>query len=265
MRKLLLGLIGLLFAIPAVADLDPCRNLFDSTPYKTGYYINESGVEQSANVEQYIIRQAVVQPGTQYTLSFVVTQAGYTQRYHAYDANDNWLSQVAAVGGSEVVGTKVIKTFTTPANTKYIRQGGRSQSEYQLELGSTATEYVPYCANPIKIATTKYNAARFSPVVTELNDTIATIRSVVTNTINQTKAIADLQATKQTRPNENCPAGKKCLLVEDNDGTPHWYEIIESASRLPDGFKELEYIESTGTQYIDTGYSNINAEENTYD
>jgi len=81
----------------------------------------------------------------------------------------------------------------------------------------------------IRIATTAYNSARFSPVVTELNTTIATIRSVVTNTINQTKAIADLQATKQTRPNEQCPAGKKCLLVEDNDGTPHWYEIIENA------------------------------------
>ncbi len=82
---------------------------------------------------------------------------------------------------------------------------------------------------PIKIATTAYNSAHFSPVVTELNTTIATIRNVVTNTINQTKAIADLQATKQTRPNENCPAGKKCLLVEDNDGTPHWFEIVENA------------------------------------
>ncbi|MBQ7244877.1 MAG: hypothetical protein IJS34_00700 [Alphaproteobacteria bacterium] len=105
----------------------------------------------------------------------------------------------------------------------------------------------------IRIATTAYNSARFSPVVTELNDTIATIRSVVTNTINQTKAIADLQATKQTRPDENCPAGKKCLLVEDNAGQPHWYEIIENAYGLPNGYTALEYIESTGTQYIDTG------------
>ncbi len=86
-----------------------------------------------------------------------------------------------------------------------------------------------YCANQIKIATTAYNSARFSPVVNDLSDTIATIRDVVTNTINQTAAIADLQATKQTRPNEQCPAGKKCLLVEDNDGTPHWFEIVESA------------------------------------
>ncbi len=120
---------------------------------------------------------------------------------------------------------------------------------YVYNSGSQITA----CITPIKIATTAYNSARFSPVVTELNDTIATIRSVVTNTINQTKAIADLQATKQTRPDETCPAGKKCLLVEDNDGTPHWYEIIESANRLPNGYTELEYIESSGTQYIDTG------------
>ena len=93
-----------------------------------------------------------------------------------------------------------------------------------------------------------------------MNDTIATIRSVVTNTINQTKAIADLQATKQTRPDENCPAGKKCLLVEDNDGQPHWYEIIENAYGLPSGYTALEYIQSRGAQYINTG---IYATQNT--
>ncbi len=93
----------------------------------------------------------------------------------------------------------------------------------------TAGPVVP--ENSIKIATTAYNSARFSPVVNDLNTTIATIRSVVTNTINQTAAIADLQATKQTRPDENCPAGKKCLLVETEENgviVPHWYEIVES-------------------------------------
>ena len=105
----------------------------------------------------------------------------------------------------------------------------------------------------IHIATTAYNNAQFNPVVNDLNTTIATIRDVVTNTINQTKAIADLQAKKQTRPDEQCPAGKKCLLVEDNDGVPHWYEIIENVYGLPAGYTPLEYIEATGTQYIDTG------------
>ena len=83
----------------------------------------------------------------------------------------------------------------------------------------------------IKIATTAYNTAQFNPVVTDLNSTIATIRDVVTNTINQTAAIADLQAKKQTRPDEQCPAGKKCLLVETEENgviVPHWYPIIEA-------------------------------------
>ncbi len=135
----------------------------------------------------------------------------------------------------------------------------------QYAAGTPVTVYYPLatpveedwaaeqCSFPIKIATTAYNAARFSPVVTELNNTIATIRSVVTNTINQTKAIADLQTTKQTRPDEQCPAGKKCLLVEDNDGQPHWYEIIEKYSRLPDGFTELESITFPVGTYIKTG------------
>ena len=112
---------------------------------------------------------------------------------------------------------------------------------------------ISYCAPGVKIATTAYNTAQFNPVVTDLNSTIATIRSVVTNTINQTKAIADLQAKKQTRPDEQCPAGKKCLLVEDNNGTPHWYEIIENIYGLPTGYTALEYIQSDGNSWIDTG------------
>jgi hypothetical protein len=106
----------------------------------------------------------------------------------------------------------------------------------------------------IRIATTTYNNAQFNPVVNDLNTTIATIRDVVTNTINQTKAIADLQAKKQTRPDEQCPAGKKCLLVEDNDGTPHWYEIIENVYGLPAGYTPLEYIQSDGASYLIVPY-----------
>ena len=123
---------------------------------------------------------------------------------------------------------------------------------YPLEEPVEETIGTQWCEY-IKIATTAYNTAQFNPVVTDLNTTIATIRSVVTNTINQTKAIADLQAKKQTRPDEQCPAGKKCLLVEDNDGVPHWYEIIENVYGLPAGYTPLEYIQSDGNSYINTG------------
>ena len=104
---------------------------------------------------------------------------------------------------------------------------------YPLKEASYYTEDWPssYCQPSIKIATTAYNAARFNPVVTDLNSAVATIREIVTKTINQTAAIASLQADKQTRPEDACPAGKKCLLVEtEEDGVivPHWFPIIEA-------------------------------------
>ena len=111
----------------------------------------------------------------------------------------------------------------------------------------------------IEIATTKYNETAFSPLNTALANAISVVDTVVSNTITQAASIATLQAQKQTRPNdiaddnEKCPAGKKCLLVEDASGIPHWYEIVENAWDLPVGYTQLQYIESTGTQYIDTG------------
>jgi hypothetical protein len=120
------------------------KNLFDSTPYKTGYYIDANGQEQAAVQlqDEYIIRQAIVQPSTTYTISFVGTIANYTQRFHAYDKNGDWILQIMSRAASP--GETVTYTFTTPANCKYIRQGGRSQSNYQIELGSTATTYESY-------------------------------------------------------------------------------------------------------------------------
>ncbi len=105
----------------------------------------------------------------------------------------------------------------------------------------------------IRIATTAYNTARFNPVQTDLDSAVATIREIVTKTINQTAAIASLQADKQTRPEDACPAGKKCLLVEDNNGKPHWFPIIENICGVPSGYTCLDYIQASGTQYIDTG------------
>ena len=209
--------------------LDSCRNLFDKNTItiEDGYYTAE-GEFRSSTTTRHTVEYIKVLPNTTYTISgHLNNQTESKGVVYCYDNDKNFVYRFSSTGA---IGNY---TFTTPANCSYVRfqvyNNYYDKDTIQLEKGSTATEYVPYCANPIKIATTAYNSARFSPVVTELNDTIATIRDVVTNTINQTKAIADLQATKQTRPDEQCPAGKKCLLVEDNDGQPHWYEIVESA------------------------------------
>ena len=128
------------------------KNLLDSTPIKTGYYIDGNGVEQYAtnDPEQYHIRQGKVMPSTQYTVSFKATNSGYTQRFHAYTADGTWISQVAAIDSSGADPYKSAN-FTTPANCAYIRQGGRDQSEYQLELGSTPTAYEPYTAQTASV------------------------------------------------------------------------------------------------------------------
>ncbi|MBQ7244808.1 MAG: hypothetical protein IJS34_00320 [Alphaproteobacteria bacterium] len=224
-------------------EMDPCRNLFDGGIYARGQWNNDGEWLTTQSATRIVGSLVPITPNTTYTMKINNTSDDVVFWNYAYfDANKNWLGNRTTNNETTFSGTTE-KTFNiTDANARYfapivaVNDGITNISDtmfanahLQLELGSTATEYVPFCANAIKIATTAYNSARFSPVVTELNDTIATIRDVVTNTINQTKAIADLQATKQTRPDETCPAGKKCLLVEDNEGQPHWYEIIESA------------------------------------
>ena len=142
-----------------------------------------------------------------------------------------------SVAGQTMTTAPVIQNNGTIATTiRTLLQNGQTLVSNSLELG-------------IKIATTAYNTARFNPVINDLNSTVATIRDIVTNTINQTAAIASLQADKQTRPEDACPAGKKCLLVETEENgviVPHWYPIIENIYGLPTGYTALEYIESTG-------------------
>ncbi|MBP9999436.1 MAG: hypothetical protein KBT14_01930, partial [Proteobacteria bacterium] len=88
-------------------------------------------------------------------------------------------------------------------------------------------EFIAGPVAEIKIATTKYVDEEFAAAEAKLATTVQTIESVVSRTITQTGQIATLHETKQTRPDESCPANMKCLLVQDEDGAPHWYPIIE--------------------------------------
>jgi hypothetical protein len=219
--------------------LNPCRNLFD------GEYISVSSGQKAENKNPFYVT-----PGKKYTISWSGSTPPAVNLY-AYGSNDTLLYSWTSSSGTAPYFSDSHNawyngaTFTVPENVVRLRfntfgsMSAAAQASWaaslQIEEGSTATTYVSYSAschntNAIKIATTAYNTARFSPVMTDLNTTVATIRSVVTNTINQTAAIADLQAKKQTRPDEQCPAGKQCLLVEDNNGVPHWYEIVDCSA-----------------------------------
>ncbi len=122
-------------------------------------------------------------------------------------------------------------------------------------------DFVAGPAVPIKIATTRYNEEQFKPVKTDLSAAVNAVEYVVSNTMSQAQAIDQIANEKQTRPDEGCPA-KYCLLVEDEDGTPHWYPIAGAngvAHNLPAGYTELQYIEGNGTQYINnTGLTGFN-------
>ncbi|MBP9999696.1 MAG: hypothetical protein KBT14_03335 [Proteobacteria bacterium] len=132
-----------------------------------------------------------------------------------------------------------IVDYTTENRDSVIAKA-KSYLAQQYANGTPLTVYYPlanevvedwsattYCAEPIKIATTKMVDEEFAAAEAQLAATVQTIESVVSRTIAQTGQIQILQDTKQTRPDESCPANMKCLLVQDEDGTPHWYPIIE--------------------------------------
>jgi len=277
MRKILSLILGLLWALPAFADLDPCRNLFDKDSlYNINLPLSRNGFFPSGNGNPSSLPHAYTyflktKPNTTYTIS-MATPGDRLNIYgiktivnpldYSIESPLNFDYSLGSAPDDRNSNAPV--SFTTYDNTKMVAiyySLYKEPTDLQIEEGDTATEYVPYCEK-IKIATTKYNESAFSPLNTALQNAISVVDSVVSNTITQAASIATLQAQKQTRPaddpsdannTENCPAGKKCLLVTDTAGIPHWYEIVESILRTD--YTELEYLRSDGRAYINTNYS----------
>ncbi len=161
----------------------------------------------------------------------------------------------------------LVKTTTATDNVyQLVKRDSDGVIGYYCATGTNAGDFVPAFGameyNQIKIATTRYNEESFAPVKTDLSAAVDAVDDVVSRTMTQAQAIDTIATTKQTRPDEGCPA-KYCLLVEDEDGTPHWYPIAGANGVeyvLPAGYTQLEYIESNGSQYINTG---IYATQNT--
>ena len=237
MKKILGLVVGLLFTLPSFAtDLDLCRNLFDGQIEQGGISHANGTLAPSSTKRLYSVNFIDIQPNTSYALSAVVTEKIKQGMIFFYDNNENFIG----MGSNNWVNLPF--SATSPANA-YKARFVLTQSDegtiltpsdaqnVQFEQGSTATEYSAYCP-PIKVATKKYNDTAFSPVVTALNSAISTIKTVVTNTINQAAAVSALQTGKQTMPNASatngtCPNFRQCLLVEGADGTPQWFVITD--------------------------------------
>ncbi len=122
-----------------------------------------------------------------------------------------------------------------------------------LEHGDVANAYV--APTPcIRIAGTKIAAAAFERADAVRARLVNVVDHVVSQTITQAGRIATLQTEKQTRPAddptdannaENCPEGKKCLLVTDENKTPHWYEIFDPIHWFLDAF----FVKNPNGQY----------------
>lgn len=115
-------------------------NLYNPATRTTGYYISTTGV-MTTESNSYYSALIPVQPNTAYVYSGI-SKVG-NKRLHAYDSNGDWIEQINYT--NVAAGLPFSTTGTTPNNCKYVRiSGNQSDTEVQLEQGSTATTYMPY-------------------------------------------------------------------------------------------------------------------------
>jgi len=225
--------------IPAKRDSDGVLGMYDlmdSNPV-TAFHTNAgSGTFTAgpATCRNLFDKNAVTANGDGVSLSdYIPVVAG--QPYYIGNRGDVALLKEYNAGKQRIQDLYLGGHDYTPSvNTAFVRLNVSNSylDTFQFEAGSTATDYVPFCSAEIKIATTSYNDAAFAPVEQALESAVTTIKDVVANTIVQADAIQNLQDTKQTMPdasgtNGTCPRFRQCLLIETDDGTPQWFQIID--------------------------------------
>ena len=192
------------FVVPARAD-DACKNLFDISQSATTERVSASLVWQRYNIvipnfyqgDWFAKHVSNVSPGTYISSHGVIVYDG--NNIYRYNPNTPFtLNTISEIW------------FFRPSND------WGNVLHVQLEKGSTATDWVPY--NPscwgIKIATTAHNAAAFESVEQSLNATVSTIRDIVTNTINQTAAIAQIASDKRPARMKAVPLAKNVYWLK---------------------------------------------------
>ena len=186
----------------------------------------------------------------------------YLKYYNMTSADDlkQWLAEQYAAGTPVIVvyplATETTESVTAQSlTTAPVRQ--TLGAIMNMPIVTTLTDGT-VIGDLIRVATTKYNEESFEDVQGALTGVFNAVDTVVSQTMTQAQAIDTIANNKQTRPDEGCSA-KYCLLVEDEQGVPHWYPIAGVngvAHNLPAGYTELQYLESTvaPTQaYINTG------------
>ncbi|MCQ2581056.1 MAG: hypothetical protein MJ164_02695 [Alphaproteobacteria bacterium] len=219
----------------------------DVLDYKNGTITRSVGVKVLDGTENWSEYTYGISTGSAISGSFVITQNDMIETTSGTSAANFLIMHFRYVGS---VWNRTDPGFCVSTSKRMFFRRNTTDSvdtwkqwlAQQYAAGTPVTVYYPLetpaveqienwsCTPPIteiKIATTKMVDEEFAAAEAKLATTVQTIESVVSRTIAQTGQIQILQDTKQTRPDENCPANMKCLLVQDEDGTPHWYPIIE--------------------------------------
>lgn len=122
------------------------KNLFNENDVILGYFYENNGTYTS-NSNTFTSGKIPMNAGTTVTFSRGLNVNNSYLRIHAFNSNNEWVGLVAKSASSSGLSA----TGTTPANTLYIRvcgakraSGNEIDKKCQVELGSTATAYVPY-------------------------------------------------------------------------------------------------------------------------
>lgn len=123
------------------------KNLYNPADFTSinNAYLDDDGVERPFNGTAYTKMYIPVKPNTRYTLSgsFDGGSAAYGTAIYFFDSDKHFISRVSATG----TVMPYPRTYTTPSNCYFVDFQFRTNSDrskWQLELGSTATDYEPY-------------------------------------------------------------------------------------------------------------------------
>lgn len=130
------------------------KNKFDeaNASWITGKFINASGSVASDSKYQYTDTYTPVSASTEYTLQYnKITSVTAAATLCEYDSNKDFIQRITVVDSASSTGVKS-GTFTTTATTAYVRFSvpysstatDNGANHFQLELGSSATEYSAY-------------------------------------------------------------------------------------------------------------------------
>ena len=132
------------------------KNIWDDTAanWKTGYYIDASGNEQSQPGYKYSQSYFPIKPGEEYTLQISKgssSQLALTAPF--YDASKNFVTRLIVHSSTTATGV-VYGSFTVPDGCYYVRFTipSTDTTNVMLELGSTASAYEPFSGSSVTIS-----------------------------------------------------------------------------------------------------------------